>query len=51
MPGGGALQVTIEPVTDLQPRLLTSNSLAFFNANNNLMLAYEDLHVWDANHK
>jgi hypothetical protein len=51
MPGGGALKVTIEPVTDLQPRLLNSNSLAFFNANNNMMLAYEDLHVWDANHK
>lgn len=50
MPGSGALKVTIEPVTDLQPRLLNSNSLAFFNANNNMMLAYEDLHVWDANH-
>lgn len=32
MPGGGALQVAIEPVTELQPRLLNSNSLAFFNA-------------------
>lgn len=51
MPGSGALTVTIEPVTDLQPRLLNSNSLAFFNADNKLLLAYEDLHVWDANHK
>jgi hypothetical protein len=51
MPGGGALKVTIEPITDLQPRLLNSNSLAFSNADNNMMLAYEDLHVWDANHK
>lgn len=50
MPGGGALKVTIEPATDLQPRLLNSNSLAFFNADNNMVLAYEDLHVWDANH-
>lgn len=50
MPGGGALTVTIEPATDLQPRLLNSTSLAFFNADNNMMLAYEDLHVWDANH-
>ncbi len=51
MPGDGALKVTIEPATELQPRLLNSNSLAFFNANDNMLLAYEDLYVWDATHK
>jgi hypothetical protein len=51
MPGHGALTVTIEPATDLQPRLLNSNSLAFFNAEDKILLAYEDLHVWDAKHK
>jgi len=51
MPGDGALTVTIEPGTDLQPRLQNSTSLAFFNADNNMVLAYEDLHVWDARHK
>jgi hypothetical protein len=51
MPGDGDLTVTIHPVTDLQPRLLNSNSLAFFNSDNKMLLAYEDLHVWDANHK
>ena len=51
MPGSGALTVTIEPATELQPRLLGSNSLAFFNAADKMMLAYEDLQVWDAHHK
>jgi hypothetical protein len=51
MPGGGALKVTIEPATELQPRLLNSNSLDFFNAEDKMLLAYEDLHVWDATHK
>ncbi|OQP58437.1 T9SS type A sorting domain-containing protein [Niastella populi] len=51
MPGDGALKVTIEPATELQPRLLNSNSLAFFNSENKMLLAYEDLHVWDATHK
>jgi hypothetical protein len=51
MPGSGALTVTIEPATELQPRLLGSNSLAFFNAADKMLLAYEDLQVWDANHK
>jgi hypothetical protein len=51
MPGGGALKVTIEPATDLQPRLLNSNSLAFFNSEDKMLLAYEDLRVWDAAHK
>lgn len=51
MPGDGALKVTIEPATELQPRLLNSNSLAFFNSDNKMLLAYEDLHVWDATHK
>ncbi|WP_165761281.1 integrin alpha [Niastella koreensis] len=51
MPGSGALTVSIEPATELQPRLLSSNSLAFFNAAGKMLLAYEDLQVWDANHK
>lgn len=51
MPGDGALKVTIQPETELQHRLLNSNSLAFFAADNKMLLAYEDLHVWDANHK
>lgn len=51
MPGSGALKVTIEPATELQPRLLGSNSLAFFNTANKMLLAYEDLQVWDAHHK
>ncbi len=51
MPGDGALTVTIQPATDLQTRLLNDNSLAFFNGNDQQLLAYEDLHVWDAHHK
>lgn len=51
MPGSGVLTVTIEPATELQPRLLGSSSLAFFNDDNKMLLTYEDLHVWDANHK
>ncbi|MFL5748117.1 MAG: T9SS type A sorting domain-containing protein [Niastella sp.] len=51
MPGSGALTVTIEPATELQPRLLGSNSLAFFNAADKMILTYEDLQVWDVNHK
>jgi len=51
MPGDGALTVSIEPVTDLHPRLLNSNCLAFFNTANKMVLAYEDLNVWDADHK
>ncbi|OQP65985.1 hypothetical protein A3860_15465 [Niastella vici] len=51
MPGDGALTVSIQPVTDLHARLLNSNCLAFFNAADKMVLAYEDLHVWDANQK
>ncbi len=51
MPGDGDLKVTIEPITDLQPRLLGPTSLAFFNASHQQMLVYEDLNVWDANNK
>lgn len=51
MPGDGLLTVTIQPKTELQPRLLNNNSLAFFSAGNQLLLAYEDLHVWDAQHR
>jgi len=51
MPGNGALTVTIEPATELQPRLLGSTSLAFFNTADKMLVAYEDLQVWDANHK
>ena len=51
MPGEGALKVTIQPETELQPRLLNNNSLAFFSADNKMQLSYEDLYVWDANHK
>ncbi len=49
--GEGALKVTIQPETALHPRLVNNNSLAFYSDDNKMQLSYEDLHVWDANHK